>query len=284
MEIRHRRLQPLPVREEMRIDADAFGIRPLRGRRSTGGDHDGTTEGDGTRGFHSTRGYGTPTTRRWRDGADGHRSAPPTLAAHESRGAEAIDIAVLVSGSGSNLQALIDRLDPSVARIVLVLSDKPSAYGLERAAAAGIATTVVEWGGDRVPFTTAVCDAVERSGAEAMVLAGFMRILGSEAIERFRNRIINIHPSLLPSFPGARAVEDALAYGVKTTGVTVHFVDEKVDHGPIISQHPVPVEPDDTVESLHGRIQEQEHLRYPQVVEAFCAGRLDIDGRKVIWR
>ncbi len=116
------------------------------------------------------------------------------------------------------------------------------------------------------------------------MLAGFMRILGPEAIARYPHRIINIHPSLLPAFPGAHAVEEALEYGVRTTGVTIHFVDEKVDHGPIISQHPVAVEPDDTAESLHARIQAQEHLHYPAVVEAFCAGRLETQGRKVIWR
>ncbi len=195
-----------------------------------------------------------------------------------------IDVAVLVSGSGSNLQALIDRLDPAVASIVLVLSDRPDAFGLQRATAAGIPTAVVEWNGDRGRFTSGVCDAVQAAGAEAMVLAGFMRILGPEAIDRYPDRILNIHPSLLPSFPGARAVEEALAYGVATTGVTIHFVDEKVDHGPICSQHPVPVLAGDTVESLHARIQEQEHLHYPRVVEAFCAGRLEIQGRKVIWR
>ncbi len=191
---------------------------------------------------------------------------------------------MLVSGSGSNLQALIDRLDPSVASIVLVLSDRPGAFGLERAKGAGIPTAVVEWAGDRARFTSDVCNVVQAAGAEAMVLAGFMRILGREAIDRFPHRILNIHPSLLPSFPGAHAVEDALDYGVTTTGVTIHFVDEKVDHGPICSQHPVPVRAGDTVESLHARIQEQEHLHYPRVVEAFCAGRLEIEGRKVIWR
>ena len=117
-----------------------------------------------------------------------------------------------------------------------------------------------------------------------MVLAGFMRILGPSAIRRFPNRILNIHPSLLPAFPGAHAVEDALEYGVKTTGVTIHLVDEQVDHGPIVLQEPVPVRHDDTADSLHARIQELEHRHYPAVVEAFCGGRLEIEGRKVIWR
>ncbi len=195
-----------------------------------------------------------------------------------------IRIAVLVSGSGSNLQALIDRLDPATAEICLVLSDKEQALGLERARSAGIPTKVVNWSGDRQAFTADICDAVETSGAELMVLAGFMRILGPEAITRFPNRILNIHPSLLPSFPGAHAVEDAIEYGVKTTGVTIHFVDEEVDHGPIVMQEAVPVNDDDTADSLHARIQEVEHRLYPAVVEALCQGRLHVEGRKVIWR
>ena len=195
-----------------------------------------------------------------------------------------IDIAVLVSGSGSNLQALIDHLDPGLSRICLVLSDKESAFGLERARAAGIPTAVVPWTGDRTSFTTAICDALDVAGAELVVLAGFMRVLGPEAIERFPDRMLNIHPSLLPAFPGAHAVGDALQHGVKVTGVTIHFVDEKVDHGPIVVQEAVEVSADDTEDTLHARIQEVEHRWYPAVVEAFCAGRLQIEGRKVIWR
>lgn len=117
-----------------------------------------------------------------------------------------------------------------------------------------------------------------------MVLAGFMRILSPPFIERFPNRIVNIHPSLLPAFPGAHAVQNALDYGVVTTGVTVHFVDEKVDHGPIIAQVPVAVQPDDDVETLHARIQVEEHRVYPVVVEALVEGRLSVEGRKVRWR
>jgi phosphoribosylglycinamide formyltransferase-1 len=195
-----------------------------------------------------------------------------------------IDIAVLVSGSGSNLQALIDRLDPSLSRISLVLSDRESAFGLERARAAGIPTAVIPWKGDRTRFTTEICDALERAGVQLIVLAGFMRILGPEAIERFPDRILNIHPSLLPAFPGAHALEDALEHGVKVTGVTIHFVDEKVDHGPIVVQEAVDVLDGDTAETLHTRIQAAEHRLYPVVVDAFCAGRLQIEGRKVIWR
>jgi phosphoribosylglycinamide formyltransferase-1 len=196
-----------------------------------------------------------------------------------------VRIAVLVSGSGSNLQALLDAGDDLGAEIVLVLSDKADAYGLERARGAGIPTAVVHWAdhADRAAFTTAVCDAIQGAGAEAVVLAGFMRILSAEAVERFPLRILNIHPSLLPSFPGAHAVEDSLAHGAKVTGVTVHFVDEQVDHGPVIAQRPVLIEEGDDADSLHARIQQVEHQFYPQVVAAFAAGRITVEGRTVHW-
>lgn len=111
-----------------------------------------------------------------------------------------------------------------------------------------------------------------------------MRILTSSFVDRFPQRILNIHPSLLPAFPGTHAVESALEHGVRLTGVTVHFVDEKVDHGPIVAQVPVAVRESDTVESLHARIQAEEHRIYPDVVEAFVAGRLSVEGRSVRWR
>ncbi len=195
-------------------------------------------------------------------------------------------IAVLVSGSGSNLQALLDAGDDLGAEIVLVLSDKADAFGLERARAAGIPTAVVRWAdhADRAGFTNAVCGAIEDAGAEAVVLAGFMRILSAEAVERFPLRILDIHPSLLPSFPGAHAVEDSLAHGAKVTGVTVHFVDEEVDHGPVIAQRPVRIEEGDDADSLHARIQLIEHQLYPEVVAAFAAGRITVDGRTVHWK
>lgn len=199
-----------------------------------------------------------------------------------------LPIAVLVSGSGSNLQAILDasRARDFAAEVELVLSDRPGVRALERAAAAGVPTEVVDWSAfpDRRAFTVAVCDAVEQHGARAMVLAGFMRILAPVAVERFPNRILNIHPALLPSFPGAHAVADALAYGVKLTGVTVHFVDEQVDHGPIVLQEAVPVLPDDTETTLHQRIRAVEHRVYPRVVDAFARGRLGVDGRIVRWR
>ena len=199
-----------------------------------------------------------------------------------------LPVAVLVSGSGSNLQALLDasRTDPGFgARIVVVISDRPGVAALGRAADAGVPAEVVSWGdfNEREEFSMAVCEAAQRHGAEALLLAGFMRILSPEAIDRFPNRIINIHPALLPAFAGAHAVPAALAHGVKVSGVTVHFVDAEVDHGPIIAQRAVAVEPGDTEETLHARIQREEHRLFPEVVKAFAAGRLRVEGRHVIW-
>ncbi len=197
---------------------------------------------------------------------------------------EIIEIAVLASGSGTNLQALLDTPDLG-ARVVTVISDQPAAPALDRARQAGITTAVVEWGEHetREGFTKAICDIAESAGGEALILAGFMRILAPVAVRRFRHRILNVHPSLLPAFPGAHAVAQALAHGVKVTGVTVHFVDEEVDHGPIIAQRTVPVLPEDDERSLHSRIQVEEHDLYPRVIRSFAAGDIVIEGRRVTW-
>ncbi len=198
---------------------------------------------------------------------------------------EPLPIAVLISGGGTNLQALIDaeRASSLGYRIVVVISDRPMVGGLERAAAASIATEVVDWAGcpSRESFTDAICDRAEQHGARGLVLAGFMRILAPRAMERFPHAIINIHPALLPSFPGARAVPLALEHGVTLTGVTVHFVDEQVDHGPIIAQEAVPVLPGDDADRLHARIRTVEHRLYPKVVDAFGRGELRVEGRQV---
>lgn len=191
---------------------------------------------------------------------------------------------MLASGSGTNLQALID--SPAVRpHIALVVSDREGVGALGRAAEAGISARVVDWRAheSRDVFSVAVADVVEASGAKAVVLAGFMRVLSPSFIERFPSRVINIHPSLLPAFPGANAVESALSHSVKLTGVTVHFVDEQVDNGPIIAQVAVEVLPDDTVESLHRRIQIEEHRLYPDVVEALVSGRLSVSDRTVVF-
>jgi formyltetrahydrofolate-dependent phosphoribosylglycinamide formyltransferase len=196
-------------------------------------------------------------------------------------------IAVLVSGTGTNLQAIIDAAaGPGFsATIVAVVSDRPGVAALGRAEAAGIPTEVVDWTlqPSREVFTKAICDAASLHGAEALVLAGFMRVLSPVAVERFPNRILNIHPSLLPAFPGAEAVEDALDHGAKLTGVTVHFVDEQVDHGPIIFQEPVGVAPLDTRATLHDKIQRVEHRIYPRIIDAFARGKLEVRGRNVVW-
>ena len=195
-----------------------------------------------------------------------------------------LPIAVFVSGSGSNLQALLDHAAHGHAyRIEIVVSDNPDAFGLERAASAGVPTATVSYGAhaDREEFTDALCDVVDAAGARLIVLAGFMRILAPIAIERFPNAIVNIHPALLPAFPGANAIPQALDHGVVWTGVTVHFVDEHVDHGPIIAQEPVRVDPADDAASLHRRIQEVEHHLLPEVVEAIGLGRVSVSGRHV---
>ncbi len=199
-----------------------------------------------------------------------------------------LPIAVLVSGTGSNLQAILDasRADPDFgAQVVVVISDRAGVGALERAARAGVPSEVIAFGDfpDRTAFTEAVGDAAEKHDAEALVLAGFMRVLDRKALERFPERILNVHPSLLPAFPGARPVRDALRHGVKVTGVTVHLVDEEVDHGPIIAQRVVEVVPGDSEATLYARIQAEEHRLYPQVVKALAHRRLRVEGRLVTW-
>jgi phosphoribosylglycinamide formyltransferase-1 len=197
-----------------------------------------------------------------------------------------LPIAVLISGSGSNLQALLDSQTYGIDFVVsVVLSDRLGVKGLDRAAEAGVETELIPWSGfdSRSDFTAALCDAAQGYGAQALVLAGFMRVLTPNAIERFPDAIINVHPALLPAFPGVHAVEDAIRYGVTVTGVTVHFVDEQVDHGPIILQEAVPVYPSDDVESLHARIQSVEHRVLPVAVAAYARGILTVQGRYVLW-
>ena len=191
---------------------------------------------------------------------------------------------VLVSGHGSNLQALVDAsADPAYgARVVLVVSDRPDAYGLERARRAGIRTAVVRLADhpDRPSFDRALRDVVGAARPDVVCLAGFMRVLGSDFVRAFPNRIVNTHPSLLPAFRGAHAVREALAYGVRLTGCTVHLVDEEVDHGPVLFQATVPVEYDDDEASLHERIKREEHRLLPAAARLVAAGRVHLDGRR----
>ena len=196
-------------------------------------------------------------------------------------------IAVLVSGSGTNLQALIDQLHrapTSGIEIAVVISDRRKAYALTRAKGAGIPAYVVRLKDfpERNGFDAEISRLIEGHGAGLIVLAGFLKLFQKEFVQKYRHHIINIHPSLLPAFPGAHPVPDALAYGVKVSGVSVFFVDEGIDTGPIIAQVPVPVREGDDEASLHARIQVEEHRLYPQVIKWYAADKLEIVGRKVI--
>lgn len=192
-------------------------------------------------------------------------------------------LAVLASGRGSNLQAILDAIADGrlAARVVLVLSDRADAYALTRASLAGVPTAVVPRKGfaTRDEHDAAIADRLQQSGADWVVLAGYMRLLSSAFVARFRDCIVNIHPALLPSFPGTHAQADALAYGVKVSGCTVHLVDEGMDSGPILAQRAVPVLPDDTEASLAARILAEEHRLYPEVLGWLAAGRVRRDGR-----
>lgn len=192
-------------------------------------------------------------------------------------------VAVLVSGGGTNLQALLDARADLGAELVAVISNKPDAFALQRARAAGVACECLSHKDfvDRASFDAALRDRVRAHGAELVVLAGFMRVLTPVFLDAFPDRVVNIHPSLLPSFPGVDAQAQALAYGVKVTGCTVHFVDAGTDTGPIIAQSAVPVRDDDTVETLRARVLVEEHRLLPAVVRDFAAGRVRREGRRV---
>jgi phosphoribosylglycinamide formyltransferase-1 len=197
-----------------------------------------------------------------------------------------LKLAVLVSGNGSNLQAIIDRIEEGAinACIECVISNNPAAFALTRAARHGIQTVIHENGAfaSRLEYDAALVKILRSYGVELVVLAGFMRILSDVVIAAFPNAIMNIHPALLPAFPGLHAQKQALDYGVRLAGCTVHFVDPGTDTGPIILQAAVPVEQDDNVESLSARIQEEEHRIYPEAVRLFAAGRIRVQGRHVL--
>jgi phosphoribosylglycinamide formyltransferase-1 len=189
-------------------------------------------------------------------------------------------IAVLVSGSGTNLQALLD--DPAIRpHIALVLSDRSGVQALDRASGAAIETLVIEPAGDRASLSAAVADALLERGIDVIVSAGYMRVLSSPVVERWRDRWLNVHPALLPSFPGIHAVADALAAGVKVTGVTVHLVDAGVDTGPVVLQEPIEIRPDDDWDSLEARVHEVEHRLLSRAVRALLDDRLVIHDRVV---
>lgn len=195
------------------------------------------------------------------------------------------NIAVLVSGRGSNLQAIIDSIEEGdlEARISVVISDVRDAHALMRAKKHGIDAVFVdpEKYSSKELYEKEVLKTLEIHEIELVLLAGYMRILGKTLLSAYNNRIINIHPALLPAFPGLHAQKQAFEQGVKVAGCTVHFVDEKLDGGPIIMQSCVEVKEDDTDKSLADRILEQEHKIYPEAVKLFVENRLSIEGRKV---
>jgi phosphoribosylglycinamide formyltransferase-1 len=197
-----------------------------------------------------------------------------------------LPIGILISGSGSNLQAIIDAIARRElsAQIQVVISNRADAYGLVRAQQHGIPTVCIDHKefSSREAFEAALIQCLQTYQVELVVLAGFMRVLTSFFVHAFPQRIMNIHPALLPAFPGIHAQRQALQHGARITGATVHFIDDEMDHGPIITQAAVPVYPDDTEETLSERILAQEHRLYAQAIQLFAEGRLEIRGRSVV--
>ena len=200
--------------------------------------------------------------------------------------ARQVPIGVLISGGGTNLQAMIDAVEAKNldAEICVVLSNQADAYGLARAKQHGIATAVLDHKSfaSREDYDQAVVDVLRARGVELVILAGFMRLLSPVFIKAYSNRIMNIHPSLLPSFPGLHVQKKALDHGVRFAGCTVHFVNEECDEGPIIIQAVVPVYPDDDEATLAARILKQEHRIYPRAIQLYAEGQLHVTGRKVL--
>ena len=196
-----------------------------------------------------------------------------------------IALGVLVSGGGTNLQAIIDAIDAGEldARIALVVSSNPDAFGIERARRAGIDTLVMQVAdyADPAAADARIADALKGAGVDYVAMAGYMRMVTPVLLDAFPNRVINLHPALLPSFPGAHGIADAFDYGVKFTGITVHFANAEMDAGPIIAQRCVEVRESDTLDTLEARIHEAEHELYPQVLQLVAQGRVAVEGRKV---
>jgi phosphoribosylglycinamide formyltransferase-1 len=199
--------------------------------------------------------------------------------------ARQLSIGVLISGSGTNLQAIIEAIEANAlaAKIEIVLSNRADAYGLVRAADHGIPAEVLDHKkfSSREAYDRAAVDLLRARNVELVILAGFMRLLSPVFVKAYSNRIMNIHPALLPSFPGLHVQKGAVDHGVRFSGCTVHFVNEECDEGPIIIQAVVPVFPDDTEETLAARILRQEHRIYPWAIQLYSEGRLRIEGRKV---
>lgn len=196
-----------------------------------------------------------------------------------------IKLGVLLSGSGTNLQAIIDAIQAGTldATIELVVSSRPSAYGLKRAEAAGLQTLTLskETYEDSFVADMVIATELKRYNVDYVVMAGYMRKVGVPILNTFPNRVLNLHPALLPSFRGAHAIQDAYEYGVKVTGVTVHLANADYDRGPIIAQRPVVVEEDWTVDQLEEAIHQVEHQLYPEVLQLFAQDRVNVEGQKV---
>ena len=191
-----------------------------------------------------------------------------------------LKIGVLLSGSGTNLQAIIDSIAEGLPTdIVLVVSSRPDAYGIERARAAGIPTLVMnrEKYADVLAADAQVVEALREAGAEYVVMAGYMRKVTSVMLDAFPNRVLNLHPALLPSFKGAHAIADAFNAGVKVTGVTVHFANADYDKGPIVAQRAITVAENDTLDTLEAKIHDVEHVLYPEVIGLIAEGRVAVD-------
>ena len=191
-----------------------------------------------------------------------------------------LKIGVLLSGSGTNLQAIIDAIVEGLPTdIVLVVSSRPDAYGIERARAAGIPTLVMnrEKYADVLAADAQIVEALQEAGAEYVVMAGYMRKVTSVMLDAFPNRVLNLHPALLPSFKGAHAIADAFNAGVKVTGVTVHFANADYDKGPIVAQRAVSVAESDTLDTLEAKIHDVEHVLYPEVIGLIAEGRVAVD-------
>ena len=195
-------------------------------------------------------------------------------------------LGVLVSGNGTNLQAILDacRSPEYPAEVKVVISNKPDVYALERARNHRISSHVIPHQNfaSRETFESEIADVLEKAGVDLLILAGFMRILSPSFVRRYPNRILNIHPALLPAFPGTYGIEEAWDYGVKITGVTVHFVDEGTDTGPIVLQEAVSIEEKETLESLREKVHSVEHRLFPKAIRLYAEGRLKVDGRKVL--
>jgi len=195
-------------------------------------------------------------------------------------------LGVLLSGSGTNLQALIDAIAAGQlhARIAVVISNVADAGGVERARRHGLTVRALPHrdAPTREAYDAQIVEILRAHGVELVVLAGFMRLVTPVLLAAYPLRVVNVHPALLPAFPGLHAERQAIAHGARLTGVTVHFVDEETDHGPILAQAAVPVFADDTEETLHARIQRQEHRLYPFAIQLIAEGRVRIEGRRVV--